>query len=46
MFELFSDTSKTAAGLALYQIQNSTPKLIGYASKRLPSAEKYTQLQN
>ena len=37
-FQLFLDTSKTAAGSALYQFQNSTPKLIGYASKRLPSA--------
>ena len=37
-FHLFTDTSKTAAGSALYQIQNGTPKLIGYVSKRLQSA--------
>ena len=37
-FQLFSDTSKAAAGSALYQIQNGTAKLIGYASKRLPPA--------
>ena len=28
-FQLFSDTSKTAADSALYQIQNGTPKFIG-----------------
>ena len=33
-FQLFSDTIKTAACSALYQIQNGTPKLIGYASRR------------
>ena len=37
-FQLFSDTSKTAAGSTLYQIQNGNPKLIGYTSKRLPPA--------
>ena len=35
-FHLYSDTSKFAAGSALYQIQNGKPKLIAYASKRLP----------
>ena len=35
---IFSDTSKTAAGSVLYQIQNGTPKLTDYASKRLPHA--------
>ena len=30
--------AKFAAGSALYQIQNSKPKLIAYASKRLPEA--------
>ena len=35
---LYSDTSKFAAGSALYQIQNGKPKLIAYASKRLPEA--------
>ena len=32
-FHLYSDTSKYATGSALYQIQNSKPKLIAYASK-------------
>ena len=39
-FHLYSDTSKFATGSALYQIQNGKPKLIGYASKRLPEAAK------
>ena len=33
-FQLFLDTSKRAAGSALYQIQNGTLKLIGYTSNR------------
>ena len=37
-FHLYSDTSKFATGSALYQIQNEKPKLIAYASKRLPKA--------
>ena len=37
-FHLYSDTSKFAAASALYQIQNGKPKLIEYASKRLPEA--------
>ena len=37
-FHLYSDTSKFATGSALYQIQNGKPKLITYASKRLPEA--------
>ena len=37
-FHLYSDTSKFATGGALYQIQNGKPKLIAYASKRLPKA--------
>ena len=37
-FHLYSDTSKYATGSALYQIQNGKPKLIAYASKRLPQA--------
>ena len=37
-FQLYSDTSKYATGSALYQIQNGKPKLITYASKRLPEA--------
>ena len=39
-FHLYSDTSKFATGSALYQIQNRKPKLIAYASKRLPEAAK------
>ena len=37
-FQLYSDTSKIAMGSALYKIQNGKPKLIAYASKRLPVA--------
>ena len=39
-FHLYSDTSKHAMGSALYQIKNGKPKLIAYASKRLPEAAK------
>ena len=39
-FHLYSDTSKFATGSAPYQIQNGNPKLIVYASKRLPEATK------
>ena len=39
-FHLYSDTSKFAAGSALYQIQNEKPKLIAYASKRSPEAAR------
>ena len=39
-FHLYSDTSKFATDSALYQIQNGKPKLITYASKRLPEAAK------
>ena len=39
-FHLYSDISKFAIGSALYQIQNRKPKLIAYASKRLPEAAK------
>ena len=35
-FHLYSDTSKYATGSALYQIQGGRPKLIAYASERLP----------
>ena len=37
-FHLYSHTSKFATGSPLYQIQNGKPKLIAYASKRLPEA--------
>ena len=39
-FHLYSDTRKFATDSALYQIQNGNPKLIAYASKRLPEATK------
>ena len=39
-FHLYSDTSKFATGSALYQIQNRKPKLIAYASQRLPEAAR------
>ena len=37
---MYSDTSKYVAGNALYRIQNCKPKLIAYASKRLPEAAR------
>ena len=39
-FHLYSDTRKYATGSAVYQIQNGKPKLIAYASKRLPEAAR------
>ena len=43
IFHLYSDTSKFATGSALYQIWNGKPKLIAYASKRLPeTAQNYS----
>ena len=39
-FHLYSNTSKFATGSTLYQIQNGKPKLIAYASKRLPEAAR------
>ena len=39
-FQLYSDTSKFATGSTLYQIQNGQPRLIAYASKRMPEAAK------
>ena len=41
-FQLYSDTSKFATGSVLYQIQNRQPKLIAYASKRMPEAKNYS----
>ena len=42
-FQLYSHTSRYAMGSALYEIQNEKPKLITYASKRLPeAAHKYS----
>ena len=37
-FQLYSNPSKHATGSALYQIENGKPKLLAYASKRLPEA--------
>ena len=37
-YTLYSDTSKTHAGSALWQMQKSKHRLIGYASKSLPKA--------
>ena len=45
-FHFYSDTSKFVTGSALYQIQKGKPKLIVYASKRLPEAAKTIPLQN
>ena len=39
-FQLYSDTSKFATGSALYQIQNGQPRLIAFASKRMPEEAK------
>ena len=39
-FQLYSNTSKFATGSVLYQIQNGQPRLIAYASKRMPEAAK------
>ena len=39
-FHLYSDTSKFAPGSVHYQIQNGKPKLIAYASKRLPETTR------
>ena len=48
-FQLYSDTSKFATGSALYQIQNGQPRIIAYASKRMPEAAKnysITEIRN
>ena len=39
-FILYSDTSNLATGSALYQFQKGKPRLIAYASKRMPEAAK------
>ena len=39
-FHLYLDTSKFATGSALYQIQNGKPKVIAYASKRIPEVAR------
>ena len=43
-FHLYSDTCKYATGSGLYQIQNGKPKLIVYASKRLPEAAQNSSI--
>ena len=40
-FHLYSDTSKSATESALCQIHNGKPKLIAYASKRLPEVTRH-----
>ena len=47
-FHLYLDMSKFPTGSALYQDQNGKPRLIAYASKRLPEAVRscsITELQ-
>ena len=39
-FHLYSDTSTFATESTLYQIQNGKPRLIAYASKRLPEVAR------
>ena len=39
-FLMYSGTSIFATGSALYQVQDGKPKLIAYASKRMPEAAK------
>ena len=39
-FLLYSNTSKYSTGSALYHVQNGKPKLIAYASKRMPEAAR------
>ena len=39
-FSYTLDTSKFATGSALYQIQNGQPRLIAYASKKMPEVAK------
>ena len=39
-FHLYSGTNKYVTSSALYQIQDGKPKLIAYASKRLPEAAR------
>ena len=39
-FIMYSDTSRTHTGSALWQIQDGKPHLLGYASKTLPAASK------
>ena len=39
-FTLYLDTSKHTTGSALYQVQDRSPRLIAYVSKRMPEAAK------
>ena len=45
-FILYSDTSKIATGSTLYQHQDRKPRLIAYASKRMPKAAKIIPSQS
>ena len=46
-FHLYSNTSKSATGSALYQIQNGKSKLIAYASEKTArKPQKATLSQN
>ena len=38
-FTLYPDMSKHTTGSALYQVQDGSPRLIAYVSKRMPEAE-------
>ena len=42
-FHLYSDTCKYVTGSTLYQVKNGKPRLIAYASKRLPEVVKVNQ---
>ena len=39
-FTLYSDMSKHTTGSALYQVQDGSPRLIAYVSKRMPETAK------
>ena len=45
-FILYSDTSKIATGSVLYQHQDGKPRLIAYASTRMPEAAKIIPSQS
>ena len=39
-FLMYSDTSEHTTASTLYQVQDGRPRLIAYASKRMPEAAK------
>ena len=45
-FILYSDISKIATGSTLYQHQDGKPRLIAYASKRMPDQQRIFQSQS